>query len=189
MPRIVKFSLGLITLLLAFMLPPLVVSCDNAVSHRTAVYKDDDAYYVKEVIQTYLCPTFDNVQSVLDFRSKMQKEMHYDSVFLAMPEQVLQDVANVLIARQNNVCMETIVNEYLTYRSIYDNLQPPDTSITLDSNISTKDDNITDAEDNSIPDTEDRRITKVISTSYQYRTDTINGKPVKIRIKTEEAYD
>ena len=43
--------------------------------------------------------------------------------------------------------------------------------------------------DKSATDLGSRHDSNVISTSYNYRTDTINGKPVKIRITTTESYE
>lgn len=184
MPRIVKYFVGLFTLLLVFTLPTIVVSCDTQPVNDN--YDVSEESSVAEQVHEIICPTFTNVQQVLDFRSRCKKEAFYDSVFIAMPEQALNDVANVLITRQDNVCSYTIVKEYLNHRDIYDNLQPSEQSLQNSNDIKSSG---VEHKDNSAMEGQRATASGVISRSYQYRTDTVDGKPVKILIKTEESYD
>jgi len=125
-------------------------------------------------IADYTNPVFNSTDELLSFRDFYVDDKQLDDVFVQLPEQVIQNVAGVCISKNGSVSKRELVLEYLDNQDVYNNLpnvkagdnpaQPVDTTAT---DLGNKRDNI-------------------ISTSYRYRTDTVNGKPVKIRVMTEE---
>lgn len=125
-------------------------------------------------IADYTNPVFNSADELLSFRDFYIDDKQLDDIFVQLPEQTIQSVAGVCISKNGRVSKRELVLEYLDNQDVYNNLpnvkasdnpaQPVDTAAT---DLGNKRDNI-------------------ISTSYRYRTDTVNGKPVKIRITTEE---
>lgn len=157
----------------------LMVGCKNAPWSNPNNYDTaNDSVLVAQQVEAIVNPQFTTVQEIVDFRQQTNEGFTVDSIFRAIPEQVLNNVASVLIKKNGIVDKKSVVEEYRANRAVYDNLpatsQPATTTQEVDLNA-------TDLGNK-------RSESDVISTSYQYRTDTINGKPVKIQIKQEESY-
>lgn len=158
----------------------VMVGCKNAPWSNPNNYDTaNDSVLVAQQVEAIVNPQFTTVQEIVDFRQQTNEGFTIDSIFRAIPEQVLHNVASVLIKKNGTVDKKSIVEEYRANSAVYDNLpattqQPANTTQEVDLNAT---------------DLGNRRSeSDVISTSYQYRTDTINGKPVKIQIKKEESY-
>lgn len=134
---------------------------------------------VADQVEAALNPNFTTVQEVLDFRLQQSEEASIDSAFEMIPQQILINVSSVVIKRNDFATKESIVKEYRANKAVYDNLPANSTKSTT---------NAPQDVDLSATDLGDKRNDDVFSTSYQYRTDTIKGKPVKVQIKTEESY-
>lgn len=143
-------------------------------NHDTAC----DSVMVSQSVDAYVNPQFTSVEEVLDFRQQMHENFTVDSIFRTMPEQVLNNVSSVLLKKSSTIDKKSIVEEYRANSTVYDNLPVPQQS-----NATTQEIDLGSTDLGSR-----QNETNVISTSYQYRTDTINGKPVKIQIKKEESY-
>lgn len=142
-------------------------------------YDVADSTAIAEKIEAVVNPSFTTVESIVQFLQDTNVEFTTDSVFRTMPEQVLINVASVLIKKYGNVTKKSIVEEYRANRTVYDNLP----ATTTPSSTGTEKE-----VDLSSTDLGNRRSDDVLSTSYSYRTDTINGKVRKIQIKKEEKY-
>lgn len=122
---------------------------------------------VSAKIMEEINPVIYSVDEILTFRENLSTNKAGDEVLLTMPENVLKSVAGTCIRRSGMTSKLEIINEYVNNKNIYDYL-PPDTTVQKDEPVGEK---------------------KILSTSYKQRTDTIDGKPVKIMIKTEESVE
>lgn len=130
------------------------------------------------VVAETLNPTFESAEQVVVYRDLLVDDKLIDSTFEAMPEQILFNVSTVVLKRLGCAKKKDIVEEYTGHRSIYDNLPQPQSEQTAQ---------------NTPPNVEDLGVKKdekgdVISTSYRYHTDTVNGQPVKVQVKEERSY-
>ena len=139
-----------------------------------ADYQEEMYEYVDSLVQAtnldYANPVMKTADEVVIMRDLYAGKKADDEVFLSMPEDVLRNVAGTLIKRQGSVSKSELVLEYTGNKQVYDYL-PTNTS-----------------SPDSI-DTGHKDVSKVLSTSYHRRTDTIDGKPVKIMVKTEESVE
>lgn len=160
-----KFSVFLFVALLSIVL--CTVSCDRLphVSYdNPGVGKD--SVRIAEAVQNITNPQFTTLNEVIEFRTCHRESQAIDSIFFSLPESVLQNVVTVLLKKNYaSITKKDIIEEFEQHKDVYSNINT--TSINV-KNDSTK---------------------KIISTSYSYRTDTINGKPTRISIKTEESYE
>lgn len=174
-----KFLGGYICVLLLAAIA-IMVSCKGAPWSTPNNYDTaGDSVLVAQQVEAIVNPQFTTVQEVVNFRQQTNEGFTIDSIFSAIPEQVLNNVASVLIKKNGIVDKKSIVKEYQANSAIYDNLpastqQPANTTQNVDLNATDLGNRCSNSD--------------VISTSYQYRTDTVNGRPVKIQIKKEESY-
>lgn len=116
-------------------------------------------------------PTFYSVDEVTVYQELTRDGNKIDSVFNAMPYDILKNVSHVLIKKNGTTTKKEIVTEFTSHKDIYPNLPKTPDSITEDSVVNAK-----------------GKKSGVFSTSYKYRTDTVDGIPVKVQIKEEESY-
>ena len=116
-------------------------------------------------------PTFYSVDEVAVYQELTRDGNKIDSVFNAMPYDILKNVSHVLIKKNGTTTKKEIVMEFTSHKDIYPNLPKTPDPITEDSVVKTK-----------------GKKSGVFSTSYKYRTDTVDGIPVKVQIKEEESY-
>lgn len=153
----------------------LLVSCDKFGSCSPGDnYDTNDSAQVAEFINSVTNPQLMSVEEALSLKNNMLEKQAIDSAFLALDNDLISTVTSVLLKKNKTVTKKDILEEYRRCSDVYNNLPKPNTTKTVD----------TSATDLGV-----RHDTGVISTSYNYRTDTINGKPVKIRITTTEAYE
>lgn len=116
-------------------------------------------------------PIFYSVDEVLVYQDLTNDGNKIDSAFSVMPEDVLKNVSHVLLKKYGTVTKKDIVTEFTSHKDIYPNLPKTPDPITEDSVVKTK-----------------GKKSGVFSTSYKYRTDTVDGVPVKVQIKEEQSY-
>ena len=75
-----------------------------------------------QAVEDLVNPSLDCVKDVVDFHSTLTSNMEIDSIFMAMPETVVIDVASVLLKKMSPIVKKDIVDEYIKNRAIYDNL-------------------------------------------------------------------
>lgn len=141
-----------------------------------SIYQYADSV-VYQVVANYNNPSMETVDEVVLLQDFMAGELADATIFTSMPPEVLKNVATVCIERNGSTSKSSIVTEYTSNKDIYDNL--PNTKNKIAHEVDTTG---TDLGSRSKHD-------KIISTSYKYRTDTINGKPVKIMVRTEESVE
>ena len=75
-----------------------------------------------QAVEDIVNPSLDCVKDVVDFHSTLTSNMEIDSIFMAMPEETLIDVASVILKKQPTVVKKDIIDEYIRNRAVYDNL-------------------------------------------------------------------
>lgn len=123
-------------------------------------------------------PQFTNVSDVADYQDTMIEGYSIDSVFKGLPPSVLKRVADVCINKSGSTDRRQIVKEYIKNMSVYANMSREDPA-----NEVKKTDSATNSGGSDVTKKDG-----VFETSYSYYTDTINGDPVKVQVKTEKSY-
>lgn len=155
-----------------------MTSCKNTTlpwGEKTPAIEETIDSLSQVIVAEALNPTFESADQVVVYRDLLLDDKSIDSTFEAMPEQILLNVSTVVLKRLEYAKKKDIVEEYVNHRSIYDNLPQPQSEQTAQ---------------NTPPSVEDSGTKKddVISTSYRFHTDTVNGQPVKVQIKEEKSY-
>ena len=155
----------------------LLVSCNKFGSCSPGDnYDTSDSAQVAEFINSVTNPQLMSVGEALSLKSNMLEKQAIDSAFLALDDNLISTVTTVLLKKKVTVTKKDILEEYRRASDVYNNL--PKSTATPVNTV-----------DKSATDLGSRHDSNVISTSYNFRTDTINGKPVKIRITTTESYE
>lgn len=121
-------------------------------------------------------PIFYSVDEVLVYRDLTNDGNKIDSAFSVMPVDVLKNVSHVLLKKYGTITKKDIVTEYHNHMDIYPNLMPIQKTADSDSTQAKNKEGSKDKKSG------------VFSTSYRYRTDTVEGVPVKVQIKEEQSY-
>ena len=156
-----------------------LVSCDQLQQkiHNTDSIVDDSTR-IAQLFENLSEPQFSTLNEVIEYRNNVLLQDSIDAMFMSLPEATLSNVVAVLIKKNFiNITKKDILDEYVKCRNVYDNLP---------SEVDKPNPNTVDL---SSTDLGNRRSDSVISTSYSFRTDTIDGKPVRIKIKKEESYE
>lgn len=122
---------------------------------------------IKETVN----PVFYSVDEAIVYQELTRDGNKIDSAFNAMPYDILKNVSHVLIKKNGTATKKEIVMESQNHKDVYPNLPKTPDPITEDSVVKTK-----------------GKKSGVFSTSYKYRTDTVDGVPVKVQIKEEQSY-
>lgn len=116
-----------VILVLAAMFTIALSSCDyvNKYTSRDSV----DSTFVADYVNNYTNPQMLSVDEVWTLKSLIAGKMSVDNTFVNMSDDVIENVATVLLKRQpEGISKLDIVTEYLSNRNIYDNL--PDVNTT-----------------------------------------------------------
>lgn len=165
----------------------LLVSCDKfGVKSPGDNYDTSDSAQVAEFINSVVNPQLMSVEEALSLKSNMLEKQSIDSAFLALDNNLISTVTTVLLKKKQTVTKKDILEEYRRCSDVYNNLPKPNTENTVDKTATDlgtrRDSGIASSNNNSSTN-------NVISTSYSFRTDTVNGKPVRIRIQKIESYE
>ena len=172
-----KFLMFL-TLLLSIV---LCSSCNKLGIGNSDNYDTSDSAMVAEYVGELTNPHLMDVAEVLTLKQSMLEKQSVDSQFVSIPDNVLRNIVSVLSKDpkfKDGFTKHNIIDEYGRCRRIYDNL--PKDAPTVQDTAKSVDKTGTDL---------GSRPTGVISNSYSFRTDTIQGKPVRIKIQTIESYE
>lgn len=159
----------------------LLSSCDR--HHLLKSNGDVDSVSVVQAIENAQNPLFTSIEDIVTYRTAYFDNKAVDSVFFSLSPATIQNVASVLLKKTPlGITKEDIVKEYRLNKGVYDGL-PNTTSTTAN----TKDTSSADRAGTDLGERHDGG--RIAKTSYQTRTDTVDGKPVKVIIKTEEYYE
>lgn len=175
-----KFIGGYLALLtLLIVVATCTVSCDQI---RHQVQPAVDSTYVAKAVIEYNNPQLMTVDDVLSFQQELIEQYDVEAQFRELPPNTVENISTVLFKRKvKQMTIYDIVKEYRANKDIYDSLPTAQTE-TQDSTPQQVDLQSTD-----LGSKRDGRT--IISTSYQTVDDTIDGKPVKVTIKTEKSYE
>ena len=162
----------------------------SAAIFQSCSYLPPNKEEVKTMVQNYtdsiisgqeslLNPMFSTPEDVLIYREMFNEQMALDSIFFRLSDKDIENVASVTIKKLGYATKKAIVEEYNKNSDVYSKL--PDTQPT------TNDKTTSSMEDSGV--TKDKKSTIILSTDYQYITDTIDGVPRKVMIKTEKSYE
>lgn len=168
----------MIALTLAVVGACTLTSCDKLVSYPDNYDTANDSVLVAQQVEAIANPVFETVKEVILYRYQADQGAKIDSIFSALTDEQVKNVSTVVINRDGCATKKSIVEEYRANNTVYDNLPTASQSANVSQKVDLSSTDLGNRRDES----------DVISTSYQYRTDTINGKPVKIQTKKEESY-
>ena len=140
----------------------------------------EDSTTIAQQVDAIVNPQFYTVEDFMLFRNRTSEGYSIDSVFRSIPVTTLYNVASVVLKKNGVIDKKSIVKEYRANHSVYNNLPTKEES--------TQDNTSATTVDLSSTDLGSREEKDIISTSYEYRTDTIDGTLVKVQIKKEEKY-
>lgn len=167
MPGVLKKA----SYMLALAFFTLLASCHRGNEQYIPTY--DDSVYISSIVEDMQNPTFTGVVDVLNFQAALADSYAIEEAFTALPPEVLQQVATVCIRRNGCATKYTIVQEYRANREVYDNL----TNTTKTPAPGDNTDKATAVEEQQKP--------VPSSVSYEYETDTVDGKPIQVLVKKE----
>ena len=149
-------------------------------------YDTSDSVNWAEYVNSVVNPTMLDVTEALSLKNRMLEQQAIDSAFLSLPDNTIRNVVTVLLKKNTVIRKKDIVEAYRANKSIYDNL-PSDTKVSdIDktaTDLGVRQNNKNDSSNSgSGPG-------NVISNSYSFRTDTVAGKPVRVKIQTIESYE
>lgn len=137
-----------------------------ACNHKTPSFGNEvpDSVYVAQLVENYINPSFTSINDVLIYRNNSVEMTQIDELFQSLPEETLRNVTGVCLKQKTSITKRDIVTEYRINKDIYDNLPP--------------------AKEEKIIREEQKTAENKVSVTY--RTDTVDGKPVKTKITEEK---
>ena len=164
----------------------LLGSCERlGISSPGDNYDTSDSAMVAEYVTSVVNPSVMDVTEALSLKKSMLEEQAIDSAFLSLSDNTIKNVVTVLLKKNSFVKKKDIVEAYRANSNIYDNLPTDPKASNVDktaTDLGTRQNNKNDL---SNPGGHDN----VISNSYSFRTDTIAGKPIRVKIQTIESYE
>lgn len=173
-----KYLLGVMAVVLIFTVT--LCSC-NKLSHRfnSDYGETNDSVLVAQYINEITNPQFINPTEVMKYRCLQLENKEIDSLITSLPENILMNVATVLINKRGVATKSQIVDEYRANKSIYENLpdaKNPDKSTPVTPTAQKEDVPVT-----TVDDTREEK-----STTYNSRDTIIDGKRCTIQTKIIE---
>ena len=176
----------LLSLMLLFATVVILVSCKQlGINSPGDNYDTSDSVQVAEYVNRAVNPSIMDVTEALSLKQQMLEKQSIDSAFISLSDATIRNVVSVLLKKNSFIYKKDIIDEYRRCQNVYDNL-PTDTK------VNTVDKTATDlgtrqSEGNDI--TNPVGTSNVISNNFSFRTDTIAGKTVRVKIQTIESYE
>ena len=149
-------------------------------------YDTSDSVNWAEYVNSVVNPTMLDVTEALSLKKSMLEEQAIDSAFLSLSDNTIKNVVTVLLKKNSFVKKKDIVEAYRANSNIYDNL-PTDPKA---SNVDKTGTDLGTRQDTGLTSANNGGNTnRVLSNSYSYRTDTVNGQPIRVRIQKIETYE
>lgn len=174
-----------LTLLFATVGIMFLASCDKfGVKSPGDNYDTSDSVQIAEYVTSVVNPTMLDVTEALSLKNHMLEAQAIDSAFLSLSDNTIRNVVTVLLKKNTAIHKKDIVEAYRANSNIYDNLPTDPKAASVDK---TATDLGTRQSGNDL--TTSTKSGGVISNSYNFRTDTIDGKPIRVKIQTIESYE
>lgn len=164
----------------------LLGSCERlGISSPGDNYDTSDSAMVAEYVTSVVNPSVMDVTEALSLKKSMLEEQAIDSAFLSLSDNTIRNVVTVLLKKNSFVKKKDIVEAYRANSNIYDNLPTDPKASSVDktaTDLGTRQNNKNDSSNFCGRD-------NIISNSYSFRTDTVAGKPIRVKIQTIESYE
>ena len=123
--KVCAFAMTLFGLLMLFLVGTSLNSCDHKSRYKDQ--QDADSVYFAYMLKKTLPavdvePTFVSATQVLQEQQNRANLYSQDSMFRAIPQDVLSNVCVTLLRVKSSITVGDIVTEYKNYRKVYDNL-------------------------------------------------------------------
>jgi hypothetical protein len=153
-------------------------SCNEKKCPATQEYVDQAVAAGVELAAETTNPTFQSVNEVLVFRQALLEQKHIDDLFTSLTEEIVTEVAGVLLKRGDPCTKRAIIEEYNAHSEVYDNLQAKPATPDLEP---------TTASEEQHRPSDSTAIAG--ETSFTQKDTIINGKAVKMITKTVTSYE
>lgn len=148
-------------------------------------YDTSDSVNWAEYVNSVVNPTMLDVTEALSLKNRMLEQQAIDSAFLSLPDNTIRNVVTVLLKKNTIIRKKDIVEAYRANKSIYDNLPSDTKALDVDKTATDLGTRQSGGNDSTDPTSS----SNVISNNFSFRTDTIAGKPVRVKIQTIESYE
>lgn len=148
-------------------------------------YDTSDSVQVAEYVNHAVNPSIMDIAEALSLKQQMLEKQSIDSVFVSLSDATIRNVASVLLKKNSFIHKKDIIDEYQRCQNVYDNL-PTDTKVTAVDKTAT---DLGTRQSGGNDSTDPSGSSNVISNNFSFRTDTIAGKPVRVKIQTIESYE
>lgn len=182
--KIPLLGMYLLTFLIVCVVTFLTCACSGRApwAKPESTVTQSDSMLVAQYVDRIVNPEFLTVKEVFEFRSKTVENAQVDSLILALPENILMNVATVVINKFGTATKRQIYDEYRANMEVYTNLPQSSTE--------NKPDTAPKPEANKTPTQMEDAQTRVVTegptgsvVSYNFKDSVINGKKAKVETK------
>ena len=176
----------LLSLMLLFATIAILVSCKQlGINSPGDNYDTSDSAQVAEYVNHAVNPSIMDIAEALSLKQQMLEKQSIDSVFVSLSDATIRNVASVLLKKNSFIHKKDIVEAYRANSNIYDNLPTDAKANAVDKTATDLGTRQSGGNDSANP----TGSSNVISNNFSFRTDTIAGKPVRVKIQTIESYE
>lgn len=176
----------LLSLMLLFATTVILISCKQlGINSPGDNYDTSDSVQIAEYVNRAVNPSIMDVTEALSLKQQMLKKKSIDSAFVSLSDATIRNVVSVLLKKNSFIHKVDIIEEYLRCQNVYDNL-PTDPKASIVDKTAT---DLGTRQNNESDLTNPSGASNVISNSYSFRTDTVAGKPTRVKIQTIESYE
>lgn len=148
-------------------------------------YDTSDSAQVAEYVNRAVNPSIMDITEALSLKQQMLEKQSIDSAFVSLSDATIRNVASVLLKKNSFIHKKDIIDEYQRCQNVYDNLPTDTKANAVDKTATDLGTRQSGGNDSADPASS----SNVISNNFSFRTDTIAGKPIRVKIQTIESYE
>lgn len=148
-------------------------------------YDTSDSVQVAEYVNHAVNPSIMDIAEALSLKQQMLEKQSIDSAFVSLSDATIRNVVSVLLKKNSFIHKKDIIDEYRRCQNVYDNLPTDTKANAVDKTATDLGTRQSGGNDSANP----LGSSNVISNNFSFRTDTIAGKPVRVKIQTIESYE
>ena len=115
-----KFIRGVLCLIMLSCVAFTVSSCDYAEFGKTSKILEKDSLLIAKEFKALQNPEFKTVDELVYYQTDVKQDFTNDSIFKAIPETALREIAGVVLKREGHLDKLLIVGEYKdNYDKVY----------------------------------------------------------------------
>ena len=176
----------LLSLMLLFATIAILVSCKQlGINSPGDNYDTSDSVQVAEYVNRVINPSIMDVTEALSLKQQMLEKQSIDSAFVSLSDATIRNVVSVLLKKNSFIHKKDIIDEYRRCQNVYDNLPTDSKANSVDKTGTDLGTRQAGGNDSANPPGS----SNVISNNFSFRTDTVAGKPVRVKIQTIESYE